>query len=395
MTTPAPQIVPMSLRERVDAACAVAERNAVETDAAAEFPVAALDELRRQGLLGLLVPEGYGGLGGGVDELLAATNELGRVDLSVAMIFAMHCQQTAAVVDHAAQPLRDFLLPRLAEGLYLASVTTEVGKGGDLLSAQSQLTADDEWLVIDRVAPIVTGGAYADGFLVTARSPWARSEREVSLVYADRSQLRVETSGCWNPLGMRASHSVALRLEGRVPDWQVIGRHGGFRDIAVTGFAALAHLGWAAAWLGAASGAMSRVLTLLRSPKERGRVNLDSELLVSRLSQARQRLETVHALIRHTASLVVKTKENGEDLSRPRHQLLINTLKITASEETYRAVENLIDAVGLRHGYLKDSPTGLERVMRDLRSAALNFNNDRLHLADGRLALLDPEVGFA
>ncbi|MER6528166.1 AMP-binding protein [Streptomyces sp. NPDC001508] len=52
------------------------------------------------------------------------------------------------------------------------------------------------------------------------------------------------------------------------------------------------------------------------------------------------------------------------------------------------------DAVGMRHGYLKDSPTGLERALRDLRSASLNYSNDRLHLVDGKLALLDPEVRF-
>jgi acyl-CoA dehydrogenase len=55
----------------------------------------------------------------------------------------------------------------------------------------------------------------------------------------------------------------------------------------------------------------------------------------------------------------------------------------------------LIDAVGMRHGYLKDSPTRLERTLRDLRSAPLNYSNDRLHLSDGRLALLDPEVRLA
>ncbi|MGH8917515.1 MAG: acyl-CoA dehydrogenase family protein, partial [Actinomycetes bacterium] len=123
--------------------------------------------------------------------------------------------------------------------------------------------------------------------------------------------------------------------------------------------------------------------------------NLDSELLLTRLSTARQRLDTVHALLRHTAATLARAAEEGDDLSRPKYQMLINALKITASEECHRTIEDLVDAVGLRHGYLKGSPTGLERALRDLRSAALNYNNDRLHLADGRLALLDPEVNLA
>jgi acyl-CoA dehydrogenase len=129
----------------------------------------------------------------------------------------------------------------------------------------------------------------------------------------------------------------------------------------------------------------------LRTKDGRQRFNLDSELLLSRLGSARQRVDAVHALLRQTAQRVAA----ADDLSRPRNQLLLNTLKITAAEQCHAVVEDLIDAVGLQHGYLKDSPTGLERALRDLRSAALNYSNDRLRLADGRLALLDPEVRLA
>ncbi|MET3987759.1 acyl-CoA dehydrogenase family protein [Streptomyces sp. PvR034] len=374
----------------------VAEKEAGPCDEAAAFPTAVLDALRDTGLLGLTVPTAHGGMGGGVDQVLDAGIALGRVDMSVAMIFTMHCQQVAGIVRHASPRLAEELLPQIAAGrLYLASVTTEAGKGGHLLTATSELTAEPGRLVIDRFAPIVTGGAHADGFLITMLSPTARSPHEVSLVYAHRDQLDIEVSGDWDPLGMRASHSVAMRLTGQVPEHQVIGEHGQFRKIVLDTFGPLAHLGWAASWLGTAAGALSRVLRLLRSPAGRKSTNLDSELLLTRLSTARQRLDTVHALLRHTAATLARAAEQGDDLSRPKYQMLINALKITASEECHRTIEDLVDAVGLRHGYLKGSPTGLERALRDLRSAALNYNNDRLHLADGRLALLDPEVNLA
>ncbi|WP_311137749.1 hypothetical protein [Streptomyces sp. I6] len=130
---------------------------------------------------------------------------------------------------------------------------------------------------------------------------------------------------------------------------------------------------------------------MVRDPAGRNRFDLGSELLLTRLSRARQRLDTVHALLRRTQHLV----EVEADLSAPGSQLLLNSLKITAAEECHAAVNDLIDAVGLRHGYLKDSPTGLEKALRDLRSAALNYSNDRLHLADGQLCLLDPDVNFS
>jgi alkylation response protein AidB-like acyl-CoA dehydrogenase len=374
---------------------AVAEKHAAHSDESAQFPAAVLEALRPR-LLGLMVPTRHGGPGGTVDDLIDVTIALGRADMSVAMVFAMHSQQVAGIVDHAGERLAGELLPRIAAGqMYLASVTTEEGKGGHLLTAQARLAAEPGWLTVDRFAPVVTGGLHADGYLITMRSPGARSDAEVSLVFAARDQLEVTPCGGWNPMGMRASQSVPLRLTGRVPEHQVVGAHGRFREIAVNTFGPLAHLGWSAAWLGTASGALARVLSVLRGGDGQRRADLSSELLLTRLSTARQRLDTVHAMLRHTAAMVARSAQDGTDLSHPRQQLLLNALKITASEQCHRAVDDLITAVGLRHGYLKDSPTGLERALRDLRSAALNYGNDRLHLADGRLAVLDPEVRYA
>ncbi|MEU2587353.1 acyl-CoA dehydrogenase family protein [Streptomyces avermitilis] len=382
----APLLAPL-----VEEAAEVTAAHARRTDTEAVFPVEALESLRRTRLLGLLVPASEGGLGGDLDDMLTATRRLGREDMSLAMVFAMHCQQTAALVQHGDGQLRDELLPRIGAGeVYLASVTTEAGKGGALLTATAPLEQREGHLLLDRFAPIVTGGAHADGFLVTMRSPDSENEHDVSLVYADRSQLEVASAGGWDPHGMRASHSGAIHLRGSVPGHQVVGEHGRFRDIVTHTFGPLAHLGWSAAWLGTAEGALARTVGMLRSARTRGGASLDSELLLTRLARVRHRLEAVAALLAHTLDTVVH-----EDVSRPRVQLLVNGLKVTASEQCHSAVQELVDAVGLRHGYLRDSPVALERALRDLRSASLNFSNDRLLLADGKLTLLDADVRLA
>ncbi|GAA5103255.1 acyl-CoA dehydrogenase family protein [Nocardia iowensis] len=367
----------------------VVEQHVRSTDRDATFPVAALDALRRTGLLGLLVSPEYGGLGGTVRDMAACAQRLGRSDMSVAMVFAMHCQQVQAVSRFAGAELSASLLPRLAAGdVYLASVTTEAG--GDLFGVRAPLVATEDHVRIERFAPIVTGAAHADGFLITMRGLDATTVDDVALVYADRDQLAVECSGDWQPMGMRASHSIPVRLRGSVPRHQVIGGSGVFHRIATEVFAPLAHIGWSAAWLGTAAGALSRVLHLVRDPKQRNSFDIGSELLLTRLSRSRQQLDTVHALLRQAVDLV----ESGADLQTPPRQLLLNSLKISASELCLAAVDGLVDAVGLRHGYLRDSPTRLEQALRDLRSAALNYSNDRLHLADGRLALRDRGVHF-
>ncbi|MFD4787059.1 acyl-CoA dehydrogenase family protein, partial [Streptomyces sp. NPDC058459] len=246
---------PLLLAPLVEEVAEVTAVHARRTDSEAAFPVEALDALRRTRLLGLLVPTADGGLGGDLGDVLTATRRLGREDMSLAMIFAMHCQQVAALVQHTDGELRDELLPRIGAGeVYLASVTTEAGKGGALLTATAPLRQREGHLLLDRFAPIVTGGAHADGFLVTMRSPDSDNDHDVSLVYADRSQLEVASAGGWDPHGMRASHSGALHLRGTVPDHQVVGEHGLFRTIVTHTFGPLAHLGWSAAWLGTAEG---------------------------------------------------------------------------------------------------------------------------------------------
>jgi alkylation response protein AidB-like acyl-CoA dehydrogenase len=378
-----------SLANRVAEVVEVVELHAERTDADSAFPEEALAALRDTGLLGLLVPQGHGGLGGSVTDLVNAGIALGRADLSVAMIFVMHCQQVAALDRYASAALRDRLLPEIADGSrYLGSVTTESATGGRLLTATSASQHTDGMLAFDRHAPIVTGGEHADGFLITMRAPDATGDHQVSLVYADRGQIQVTRTGDWRALGMRASDSAPLRLRGTVPLDQVVGKPGAFREIVTQVFAPLAHLGWSAAWLGTAAGSLARVLRVVRDRGSRSTFDLDSELLLSRLARTRGRLETVHALLRRCERIVAL----AADLSRPRYQLLLNTLKTTAAENCYAAVDELIAAMGMRHGYLADSPTRLERALRDLRSASLNYNDDRLFLANGKLGLLDPEV---
>lgn len=352
---------------------AVTAEHAARADAEAAFPVEALEALRDSGLLALPIV-------GSVRDVVDVTLRLGREDMSVAMIYAMHCQQAFALVRHAPG-----LVDRVRGGrVYLASVTTEKGKGGHLLSSESTVDWVDGSLRIDRDAPIVTGGVHADAFLITVLAPDATSPTQVSLVYADRSQLSsVEVLGGWDPLGMRATHSVPMRLAGVVPAAQVVGTPGGFREIVASTFGPLAHIGWAAAWLGAASGAFSRVLGLIREGRS---FDPSSELLLSRVARIRGRLDVVHALLQHTIAA---------DFSAGPGQLLVNTLKVQAAEQCYAAVDEMIELVGLRHGYLRSSALGLERVFRDLRSASLNYGNDRLLLTNGSLALLDRQVRLA
>lgn len=374
----------------------VLRQHADVTDEEARVCEPGMAELRRSGLMGLLIPQQHGGLGGDLADLVEIAQLLADGCTSTAMIWAMHCQQVDALVHFAVPALRDRLLPRIARGeLYLASITTGPGTGGHLLSNASPLSGTAQGLRVAREAPIVTGGAHADGFLITMRSSPDVPESEVSLVYADRGQLDVVERQDWDTLGMRGTHSLGLKLIGVVPRSQVVGEDGGFRTVALESMAPVGHLAWTACWLGAARSALSGLVGLLRSSERPRSIDVRSELVAERLARIRMDLELVGGYLHRVTDEVSRLRAAGSSLAGTATQIHLNTLKVTAAELTFRSVDRMIQLAGLSVGYRRQSAVPLERHFRDLRSAALNYANDRLLTATGALTLMDRSVQLA
>ncbi|WP_256095804.1 acyl-CoA dehydrogenase family protein [Streptomyces sp. EN23] len=373
-------------------------RGAAKTDEAAAFPTAHVQRLRETGLLGLLVPTAHDGLGLGLHDMTRVGRILGAGCASTAMIWAMHCQQVATLVRHAGDELRSRVLPRIAAGdCLLASITTEAGKGGHLLSALAALDTDENGLLLERDAPVVTAGLEADAYLVTMRTGPDSPANDVSLAFVPREDAEVAFRSGWETLGMRGTASVGLTLRARLAEEHLVGGPGGFPAVAVRTLIPVGHLAWCAVWLGVAQGALRHVVGLLRDPKirrERGR----SDLASHQLARVRLRLDAAGAFL--GACLTEYEELDALESAGPgRHsdvafQLHINGLKVEVSEAAFGAVDDLVQIAGLRYGYTRSPGTPLERAFRDLRAARLMYSNDRLLVANGQLALLDREVGL-
>ncbi|MER7145005.1 acyl-CoA dehydrogenase family protein [Streptomyces xanthochromogenes] len=387
--------VPVPNSDDVAEVVAVLAAHAADVDARSRFPVESFAQLRRRGYLGLLVPAEYGGMGGGLTELTALAQQFAGGCLSTAMSWAMHCQQTDLVVRHATPELRARLLPRIAAGeVYLASVTTESSKGGHLLSAHDALRGADGYS-LDREAPVVTGGMHADGFLITMRDGPDAAEHEVTLVYADSADLKIEQTAVWQTMGMRGTDSVGVRLVGRVAPDCVVGERGKFRQVAADSMVPVGHLAWSACWLGAARAVFGQLVRRIAAPRQKsGGPDVNSPLVQERVARIRLDLELVSAYLGKVTEEVGQIRARGGRLDMPAVQIHLNTLKLAASELTFRAADRMVQLAGLAAGYGTDSPLPLERTFRDLRSAALNYSNDRLWTANGTLSWADRAVSL-
>ncbi len=359
------------------------------------FPVRGLAVLRSAGLMGLLVPRENGGLGGGLSELALAGRMLGRGCVSTALIWAMHCQQVAVIATYAGPQLRERLLPAIAAGdLYIASVTSEAGSG-QITSVQSPLlrTKGSE-LKITRDAPVVTGGAHADAFLITMRRDVETTPEDVVLVYADRHQLDVQTKGVWRTMGVRGTQSGPLHLAGVVPDTNIIDPPRGFPRAAASLMIPAGHVAWASAWLGGAEGALREVISALKDPHQRRRLRKIDDLAAERIARIRIMIDIVDSFLRSYvsdyATVYAREGVDGDTLHGTAFNIRTNNLKVVASEMAFSAVTRLVELAGLSMGYQRGAP--LERTFRDLRSAALMYSNDRLLVASGKLALFETKV---
>lgn len=378
---------------RLDEVVEVARAHAEKVDEQAAFPGDSLDALRASGLMGMFVPEEHGGVGFDIRTYVDVAQALAAACLSTASIWTMHAFQADAVARFGSDELRRDLLPRIAAGdVYIASVTAEPKGGTDLFTADAPLVVDGDRARFRRDAPVVTGARHADGFLVTLRAGPDARPNEVTLVYADRAQLEVTVRDGWDTMGVRGSESVAVGLAGDVPLHGIVGEPGGFATVARESMVPLAHVGWAACWLGAARGAFAELIGWLRTPGRTSGPDLKSELLRERLARIRVDLELVSAYLAQTCDQVERARAEGTSLAGPSMELRLNALKLASSELTFGAVDRMVQIAGLGVGYSRSSPVPLERVFRDLRAASLNHSNNRLWPATGALTLLDRNV---
>jgi acyl-CoA dehydrogenase len=389
MDTPAAGPRQQAIADMAAGVTPVLAKFAEDADRLARFPDESMQALRATGLMGLLVPAEYGGLGGSLVDLAKVSAVLVAGCPVTAFIWAMHCQQADVLARYAAPDLAAHTLRRIAAGeIYLGSVTTEPGSGGRLLVSDSPGHRHGDRIEFERFAPVVTGGRHADGFLITLRSSDDAPRGSVTLVYADRPDVEFTELRKWDMLGMRGTENVSARLRGEVPVSQIVGTDGDFRTIAVESMIPAGHVGWSACWISSARVAFEQVVRHLRQNAVKpGEASFD--LKAVRLARIRMTLDVAQTYLMSVAAEVDAARAAGVSLRGAATQIHLNTLKVMASETSYNVANQLIELCGFELGYTRGAAR-LEQLLRDLRSAAINYSNDRILSATGRLVLLDP-----
>jgi acyl-CoA dehydrogenase len=370
----------------------IAAEHAAEVDREGRFPVQTIDALRGERALGALIPSRLGGGGVSLQTIASCCFELGRYCGASAMVFAMHQIQVATLVRHLRpDSWHEAYLGRLArEQRLIASVTSEVGTGGDMGRSVAALTpAGDDGFRFEKQAPTVSYGEYADDLLTTLRRTPESEPGDQIAVLSHREQTSLRPTGTWDVLGMRGTCSPGFIVTGEVTAEQVLEEP--FARVAAESMVPISHLLWSQLWLGIATDAFERARAFVRAAGKRKPG--EPVPAAQRLSRVSSELSMLRATVETALSdfLSASAEPDRERLTTMAAVLRFNNLKIAASEHAAEICRGALDVTGIM-GFKNDTPFSVGRHLRDAMSAPLMIANERLHQTDASLLLIAKEV---
>jgi alkylation response protein AidB-like acyl-CoA dehydrogenase len=330
---------------------------AAERDELARFPSELIPKLAEQGLLGIMVPEDYGGAGYDAVSAAIILEEIARVDAAVALLVGSHNSLCSGhILLAGTEDQKRMFLPPLARGEKLGAwALTEPGSGSDAGAMRTRATLEGDSWVIRGDKQFITQGSTAGTYVIMASTDPSQGTRGISAFVVDRATPGLVVGKLEKKLGVRCSDTAALHFdEMRVPKENLLGKvNEGFRDVLTV--LAAARIGMAALAVGIAQGALDEALSYAKRRRQFGKPILEYEAIQWMLADMATESDAARLMTWHAATL----KDEGRPFLR-----IASQAKLYSSEVAVRSTSKAIQIHG-GYGYLKDSP--VERFYRDAK----------------------------
>jgi butyryl-CoA dehydrogenase len=330
---------------------------AAEMDRTATYPPEVLRELGDLGLMGVFIPEEYGG--GGMDTVsyCLALEEIARAEAALAAVLSVNnsldCYPIFAFGDEGQK--RRYL-PELARGRKLGCYClTEPTAGSDAGALKTTAhDAGEEW-VLNGTKIFVTNGVEADVLIIYARTDPGPSGRGISAFIAEKGDRGLSVGKVEHKLGIRASSTCEIVLDDcRLPKDRLLGERGkGFRIALATLDGG--RIGIAAQALGIARAAMEDTIAYAKERQQFGRPIAAFQANQWKIADMATRIQAARLLTCRAAWV--------RDQGRP-HSREAAMAKLFASETAMWAATQAVQIYG-GYGYIQDYP--VERHFRDAK----------------------------
>jgi alkylation response protein AidB-like acyl-CoA dehydrogenase len=322
------------------------------------FPMRTAKRMGELGLLGITVPEEYGGPGADYVSFALVAEELARADASHSVIFGANASLSVGpILNFGTEEQKKRYLPKLTSGEYLGCYAlTEPQAGSDAGSLQTKARREGDEYVIDGQKLFISNGAVADVCILFARTdPASKDARGVTAFIVDTKSPGFKVGRNEEKLGLNASYTNQLFFEGlRVPAENRLGKEGeGFRIAMAT--LDTGRIMAAAGSVGIARAAFEASVVYAKERSQFGKPIAQQQAIQWKLADMDVAIEAGRNLYLKAAWL----KDQGQPFTHA-----ASRAKLYCSEMAMKAT---IEAVQIHggNGYTKDYP--VERYMRDIK----------------------------
>jgi len=340
-----------------------------EMDEAARFRPELIRKFFELGLMGIEVPEQWGGAGGSIFLAVLAIEEMARVDASAAIYVDVHnTLVNNALLRWGSEELKTRLFPRMTQDLLGAFALSEPASGSDAFALETK--AEDKgthWELTGRKFWITNGGE-AGIFLIFANTDFSKGYKGITAFIVERDFAGFSIGKRENKLGIRASSTTELIMEScRVPKENVLGPVGMGYKIAIETLNE-GRIGIGAQMIGVAQGALEAATKYVKERKQFGKAIADFQGVQFQLGQMDTEIEAARLTVYNAARL--------KDRSLP-FQREAAIAKLFSSQVADRTTSQCLELFG-GYGYSKEYPA--EKYYRDAKIGTIYEGTSNMQL---------------
>ena len=353
---------------------------AAAMEQAHEYDAALLKGLFEMGVMGVEIPEEFGGAAGNFFQTMLTVEEISRADASVGVL--VDVQNTLfnnAVLHYGTDEQKAKYLPRLAADTIAAYALSEAGSGSDAFALACRAEKKPDGWVLDGQKLWITNAAEAGLFLVFATVDPSKGYKGITAFVVERDDAGFRVGKRESKLGIRASSTCELILEGcRVPEDRVIGEVGRGYKYAIEVLNE-GRIGIGAQMLGVARAALDAATRYTKEREQFGRKISEFQAVQHQLARAATDLEAARLLVYNAARL----RDAGQPFVKQAAMA-----KLASSEAAESICSAAIELYG-GYGYTTEYP--VEKFYRDAKIGKIYEGTSFMQLNTIAKALLGEE----
>ncbi len=328
-----------------------------ELDEKEQFPHEVMKAIAQADLFGLIIPEEYGGLGGGCMENVVAVEELSRGCVGISTSFAATFLGIYPILLYGSEEQKSRYLTRVAQGECLAAFAlTESAAGSDASAITTEARKEGDYYIINGSKQWITNGGEAGVYTVIAITDRSKGPRGASAFIVEPTDPGFSVGKKESKMGIRASATAELIFNNcRIPADRLIGREGLGFVIAMRTFD-LSRPGVGAQAVGVAQAALDEAAAFARVRKQFGRPIITFQAVAHMLADMATKVEAARALVYSVARYI---DSGAKDISK-----VSAMAKLFPSDVAMEVTTNAVQILG-GHGYMREYP--VEKMMRDAK----------------------------